>query len=78
MTDADMSPDRQKLYERVVDVISGYDATPDERDAILQGTGNADSWADVPEDIRDMISRIERTPRQVWDDPADLPDQKNL
>lgn len=78
MATDDMSPDRQKLYERVVDAISAYDATPDERDQIIMGTGQADSWADVPEDVRALIERIEGTPRQVWDDPADLPDQKNL
>lgn len=77
MTD-DMSPARQKLYERVVDVISGHDATPDERDAILMGTGKAASWDDVPRDVKDLIIRIEGTDRQVWDDPADLPHQKNL
>ena len=77
MTD-DMGPARQKLYERVVDVISGHDATPDERDQIIMGTGKADSWDQVPADVKALIERIEATPRQVWDDPADLPDQKNL
>jgi len=74
----DMTPARQELYERVVDVISAHDATPDERDAIIMGTGKADSWDQVPADVKDLIERIEATPRQVWDDPADLPDQKDL
>jgi hypothetical protein len=77
VTDA-MSPDREALYHRVVDVVSGFDATPDERDQILAGTGPAESWADVPQPVKDLIVKIENSPRQVWDDPADLPEQQNL
>jgi len=74
----DMSPARDALYRRVVGVISEHDATPDDRDKIIQGTGQAASWDDVPKDVQDLIVKIENTEPQVWDDPADLPHQKNL
>ena len=77
MTDA-LTPAKMALYERVVDVIAAHDATPDERDAIIQGTGMADSWDDVPQDVKDLIIKIENSPRQVWNDPADLPDQQGI
>lgn len=75
---APMSDAKTDLYHRVVGVLSSYDANPDERDAILKGTGMAESWADVPQDVKDLIVRIESTPIQVWDDPADLPDQQGI
>lgn len=79
MTDADdMSPARSALYHRVVDAISAHDATPEERDEILLGTGPAPSWDDVPKDVQDLIIKIENSPRQVWNDPADLPDQQGI
>lgn len=77
MTD-EMSPGRSALYHRIVDAISAHDATPDERDAILMGTGQAGSWDEVSKDVQDLIIKIENSPRQVWDDPADLPQQQGI
>lgn len=77
MTDT-VSPGRDALYRRVVGVISKHDATPDQRDTIILGTGQAGSWDEVPKDVQDLIVKIENTPPQVWNDPADLPHQKNL
>lgn len=77
MTDA-MSPAKAALYHRVVDVISAHDATPDERDQIIAGTGPAESWDDVPKPVQALIVQVENSPRQVWDDPADLPHQQGL
>lgn len=73
------TPDaKMALYDRVVEVLGGFDANPDERQRILEGTGPADSWDQVPDDVKQLIIKIENSPRQTWDDPADLPDQKNL
>lgn len=73
-----MSDAEEKLYFRVVDALSAHDATPDERAIVLDGTGPAESWEQVPKDVQDLIIRIEGTPRQVWDDPADTPHQQNI
>lgn len=77
MTDS-MSAAKAALYHRIVDVIGAHDATPEERDMILAGTGPADSWDEVPQDVKDLIVKIEASPRQAWDDPADLPSQQGI
>jgi hypothetical protein len=66
------------LYQRVVGALGGFDASPDERRAILDGTGDADSWADVSDDVKQLIVKIENSPAQTWADPADLPDQQGI
>lgn len=75
---APMSDRKADLYHRVVDVVANYDATPDERDAILAGTGPAESWDDVPQDVKDLMDKIKNGERQTWDDPAELPDQQGI
>lgn len=73
-----MDPAKMDLYNRVTEVLGSYDATPDQRRQILAGTGEAGSWDEVPEDVQKLITEIENSPRQSWDDPADLSDQQNL
>jgi hypothetical protein len=73
-----VTPAKMALYDRVVEVLGSYDPTPEERMQILKGTGDAESWAQVPLGVQHLIAQIEKSPRQSWDDPADLPDQQNL
>ncbi len=73
-----MTPEKMALYDRVSEVLGGYDVHPADRQTIIDGTGPAESWADVPDDVKKLIEEIEASPRQSWDDPADLPDQQNL
>ena len=73
-----MKPDKMNLYNRVTEVLGSYDATPEERRQILDGTGDADSWTQVPDDVKQLIGKVEGGPRQSWDDPADLPDQQGI
>lgn len=73
-----MTPAKMALYERLTQVLGTYDATPDERRQILDGTGDAESWAQVPLGIQHLVGEIEKRPRQSWADPAELPDQKGI
>lgn len=73
-----MTPAKMALYQRVTRVLGGFDATPDQRRKIIDGTGEADSWEQVPLGIQHLIVEIEKSPPQTWDDPADLPDQKGI
>lgn len=75
---APLSDAKSALYHRVVEVLGSFDANPDERQQILQGTGQAESWDDVPDDVKQLIVKIENSPRQTWDDPADLPSQQGI
>lgn len=73
-----MTPAQMDLYERVTHVLGTFDATPEERRLILDGTGDAESWAKVPLGVQHLMGEIEKRPRQSWDDPADLPDQQGV
>lgn len=73
-----MTPAKMDLYNRITHTLGTYDATPEERRRVLDGTGDADSWAQVPLGVRHLVAEIEKRPPQSWNDPADLPEQKNL
>lgn len=73
-----MTPAKMDLYDRVTRTLGTYDSTPEERRRILDGTGNAESWAEVPLGVQHLLGEIEKRPRQSWDDPADLPEQQNI
>lgn len=69
MTDA-----KQALYDRIVEVLGTRDVHPDDRIAIQDAWGEAESWDDLPDNIKALIEEAEKLPRQAWDDPMDVPD----
>lgn len=72
-----------QLFHRLSEALGGHDVDPDERARILAAwttAGGEDdaTWEKLPLGVQRLIGEIEKRERQSWDDPADLPDQKNL
>lgn len=68
-----------ELYDRLSDALGAHDVHPEDRAKIqgaYQDAGGVESatWGDLPADVQQLIEEIEKTPRQSWDDPADVPD----
>lgn len=71
------------LFYRLSGAVGGHDVDPEERDKIIAawtaaGGQEMATWDKLPLGIQHLIKQIEDRPQQSWDDPADLPDQKNL
>lgn len=62
------------LYERLIEVLGTRDVHPDDRIAIQGAFFEGATWADLPADVQQLIVDAEASPRQAWDDPADLPE----
>lgn len=73
-----MTPAKMALWDRLSQALGGHDVRPDVRQQILDETGEADSWEQVPDDVKQLIVKIENSAPQTWPDPADLPDQQGL
>jgi hypothetical protein len=72
-----------QLFHRLGEALGSVDVHPDEREQILTAwtaAGGEDeaTWEKLPLGIQHLVTQIEGRPRQSWDDPADLPDQKGL
>lgn len=68
-----------QLNERLSEALGAHDVHPEDRAAIQAAYVNAGgvesaTWGDLPADIKAKVEEIEKTPRQAWDDPADVPD----
>lgn len=66
------------LYHRLSDALGGHDVHPVDafevqRAYLVAGGPESATWNDLPPDIQDRITEIEKMPRQAWDDPADVP-----
>jgi hypothetical protein len=66
-----------ELHYRLSDALGAHDVHPEDRrtiqQAYLEAGGDEATWADLPPDVQALIEQIETTPRESWDDPADVP-----
>lgn len=72
-----------ELFNRLSEALGSTDVLPDERARVLSAwtaAGGEDSatWEKLPLGVRQLVTEIEKRPRQSWDDPADLPDQRGV
>lgn len=70
-------PPKIALEQRLTEVLGTRDVHPDSRRTIREAYENAESWEDLPPDVRALVEKMEQLPRQAWDDPADVPDDLN-
>jgi hypothetical protein len=68
---------------RLSEALGSADVTPDEREKILDAWRNAGgedsaTWDKLSLGAQHLVKQIEGRDPQSWDDPADLPDQKDL
>lgn len=65
------------LHDRLSDALGAHDVHPEDRNRIqqayLDAGGDEATWDDLPAGVQRLIEQIEETPRQSWDDPADVP-----
>lgn len=66
------------LEIRLADALGAHDVHPEDRALIQQAYvaagADAATWDDLPADVQALIEEIENSPREAWDDPADVPD----
>ncbi len=71
--------DQLPLPIRLAEALGSHDVHPEDRARIQQAFIDAGmeeaTWEDLPADIRALVEEIERSERQSWDDPADVPDE---
>lgn len=72
-----------QLFHRLSEALGSTDVLPEERAQVLAAwtkAGGEDSatWEKLPLGVQHLVGEIEKRPRQSWDDPADLPDQKGV
>lgn len=76
-----MTPAGQ-LFHRLSEALGSTDVLPDEREKVLTAWTNAGghdaTWEKLPLGVQRLVAEIEKREPQSWDDPADLPDQRNL
>lgn len=67
-----------ELADRLAEALGSHDVHPDDRARIqrawLDAGGDDATWTGLPTDVQALIEQIERSPRQAWDDQADVPD----
>lgn len=61
-------------FERVSNALSDHDVLPEDRAAIQDAYALYPTWEETPKEIQDKIVAAEKLPLQVWNDPADVPD----
>jgi hypothetical protein len=72
-----------QLFDRLSEALGSTDVLPDERRQIVAawtaaGGEDGATWEKLPLGVQHLVDQIEKRPRQSWDDPADLPDQKGI
>jgi hypothetical protein len=72
---ATLGPKTLALRDRIEALFGTRDVHPADRRLIRDAFVEGSTWDTLPQDIRDLIERLERElPLQSWDDPADAPD----
>lgn len=67
------------LYDRLSAALGGHDVHPTDAFEIQMaylaaGGPESATWKDLPSEIQQKVIQVEQSPRQAWDDPADVPD----
>lgn len=64
-----------ELERRLTDLLGAHDVHPDDRIAIQDAFGQANSFEELPTALQARIMELEETlPRQSWDDPSEVPE----
>jgi hypothetical protein len=70
-----------QLAERLADALGAHDVAPAVRARIQQAYiaagPNEAGWDDLPADIQGLVLQVEDLPRTAWDDPSDVPDDRD-
>ncbi len=69
-----MTSPQHDFQVRIAELLGTHDIHPEDREEIQQAFAQAETWEDLPEEIREKIVELEQEPLQTWDDPSDVPE----